>query len=157
MYPAGKMSKLSLIAIAAAMSLCAATSNAHAQAVIKVDPSTKEKPEEAPVDKPEIRSLPPAYDETMMRLAEILGALHYLRELCGAKEGTLWRDEMQQLIEKEEPDETRKAKLISRFNRGFRSYQEIHRECTDTAAEAANRFLRQATRLAAEIPGRYGQ
>ena len=144
-------------ALQMALSLLVPAGDGLAQAVIKVDPSTKEKPDEASPPKPEIRSLPPAYDDVMMRLAEMLGALHYLRELCGAKEGSLWRDQMQELIEKEEPDETRKAKLVSRFNRGFRSYQEIHRECTDTAAEAANRYLRQATRLAAEIPGRYGQ
>ena len=27
------------------------------------------------------------YDERLMRLSEILGAVHYLRELCGANDG----------------------------------------------------------------------
>ena len=41
----------------------------------------------------------PPYEQDLMRLSEILGALHYLRPLCGAPDGTLWRDEMQALIE----------------------------------------------------------
>lgn len=103
-----------------------------------------------------IRTLPPAYDSQMMRLAEILGSLHYLRDLCGAEENQLWRNEMQEMLAKENPSRDRRMKLTSRFNRGFRSYQEIYRECTPSAAEAANRYLRQGTRLAAEIPSRYG-
>lgn len=101
--------------------------------------------------------LPPAYDEQMMRLAEILGSLHYLRELCGAKEGQLWREQMEEMIALEEPTEIRRARLIARFNRGFRGYREIYRECTPAAAEAANRHLRQGVRLATEIPSRFGQ
>jgi len=39
------------------------------------------------------------FDGDLRRLAEILGALHYLRELCGAAEGQKWRNEMQQLVD----------------------------------------------------------
>lgn len=106
---------------------------------------------------PEAILLPPAYETEMMRLAEILGSLHYLRELCGAKEGQLWRDQMQELLEKEEPTAERRARLVARFNNGFRAYREIYRECTPAAAEAANSYLRQGTRIAAEIPNRYGR
>lgn len=127
--------------------LCTAVP-AHAQ-------TDAEQPAAAPAPRAQ-ESLPPAYDEQMMRLAEILGSLHYLRELCGAKEGQLWRDEMQKLIEKEEPSEARRQRLVARFNRGFRSFREIYRECTPSAAEAANRYLRQGVRLSAEIPSRYG-
>ena len=104
----------------------------------------------------QIRTLPPAYDRQMMRLAEILGSLHYLRTLCKAADDTSWRDEMESLLEKEQPTEARRTQLIARFNRGFRGFREIYRECTPSAAEAANRYRRQGIRLAAEIPGRYG-
>ena len=103
-----------------------------------------------------IKTLPPAYEEEMLRLAEILGALHYLRGLCKAEEGPIWRKQMEELIEKEAPTESRRALLVARFNRGYRGFSEIHRECTPTAAEAANRYRRQGIRLAAEIPDRYG-
>ena len=31
------------------------------------------------------------FDGNLQRLAEILGALHYLRNICGANEGLKWR------------------------------------------------------------------
>jgi uncharacterized protein (TIGR02301 family) len=105
---------------------------------------------------PQIKTLPPAYDAEMLRLAEILGALHYLRTLCETDEGPIWRRQMERLIEKEEPTAERRAQLVSRFNRGFRGFREVYRECTLAAAEAANRYRRQGIRLAAEIPDRYG-
>lgn len=101
--------------------------------------------------------LPPAYESEMMRLSEILGALHYLRELCGADEGQQWRERMQTLIEKEEPTDERRAKLIARFNQGFRGFRETYRECTAAAIEANNRYVQEGAKIAATIPSRYGR
>jgi uncharacterized protein (TIGR02301 family) len=112
---------------------------------------------ESDADKPKIKVLPPAYDEQMMRLSEILGALHYLRELCGANEGQQWRDEMRNLIVKEEPTDERRALMTARFNRGFRGFQETYRECTDAAIEANDRYIFEGAKLAGEIPSRYGR
>ncbi len=123
---------------------------------------TKKKTAEPPVveeqaKKTRLKTLPPAYNDKMLRLAEILGAMHYLRELCGAKEEMKWRKQMENLLANEDPTEKRKADLIGRFNRGFRTFSEIHAECTPTAVEAANLYLRQGTKLAGEIPNRYGR
>ena len=104
-----------------------------------------------------VTALPPAYTSQMLRLAEILGAVHYLRNLCGADEGMLWRDQMENIVKNEDPTPQRKAEIISRFNRGFRTYQEIHRVCGPTAVEAVNLYMRQGRRLAGEIPGRFGR
>ena len=113
--------------------------------------------QETKPEAPRIRVLPPAYDAQMMRLSEILGALHYLRELCGANEGQLWRDQMSQLIEKEEPTEARRARMIARFNQGFRGFQETYRDCTPAALEANKRYIAEGSALASEIPSRYGR
>src|SRR5215472_12049247 len=43
------------------------------------------------------------FDGSLQRLAEILGALHYLRNICGANEGQKWRNEMQSLVDAEAP------------------------------------------------------
>lgn len=114
-------------------------------------------PGEEATEKPKVRFLPPAYDAQMLRLSEILGALHYLRELCGANEGQLWRDQMSRLIAAEGPSEARKAKMIANFNNGFRGFREIYRECTPFAVAASNRYMKQGARLAGEIPDRYGR
>ena len=113
--------------------------------------------EEQQGEQSRIKTLPPAYEGQLMRLAEILGALHYLRNLCGSEEGQLWRDEMQNLIAAEKPSQQSQAQMVAAFNRGFRGYAEIHRECNEPAIEAANQFLAQGTRIAAEIPNRYGR
>jgi len=62
------------------------------------------------------------YDERIFRLAEILGAVHYLRELCGANDGQLWREKMRELIEAEGSSALRRAQLARSFNNGYRSY-----------------------------------
>jgi uncharacterized protein (TIGR02301 family) len=44
---------------------------------------------------------PAPFDGDLQRLSEILGALHYLRSVCGPNEGQKWRNEMQALIDAE--------------------------------------------------------
>ncbi len=101
--------------------------------------------------------LPPAYNEEMLRLSEILGALHYIRELCGANEGQLWRKQMEDLLQKEEPTPERRAELIAHFNRGFRGFQSSYRDCTPAAVEANDRYMFEGARLAGLIGTRYGR
>ena len=130
--------------------------------VLSQKKTTKKKAAKPPVveeqaKKPRLKTLPPAYNDKMLRLAEILGAMHYLRKLCGANEELKWREQMEKMLVNEDPAEKRKAELIGRFNRGFRTFNEIHVECTPTAVEAANLYLRQGTKLAGEIPNRYGR
>jgi uncharacterized protein (TIGR02301 family) len=51
------------------------------------------------------------YDERLLRLSEILGAVHYLRELCGSNDGQAWRDRMRELMDAEGSSALRRAKL----------------------------------------------
>ncbi len=53
------------------------------------------------------------FQPRLLRLAEVLGSLHYLRNLCG-EEGTQWRDQMQKLIEAENPAAELKARYLDR-------------------------------------------
>ncbi len=88
------------------------------------------------------------YDERLYRLSEILGAVHYLRELCGADEGQLWRDRMGQLIQSEGSTPLRRAKLTRSFNKGYRSYSRTYNTCSPSAQTAINRFLTEGAQLA---------
>lgn len=119
--------------------------------------STTEDSQQESSDTPKITSLPPAYESKMLRLSEVLGALHYLRELCGANEGTKWRQAMQDMIKDEEPTEEQKANMIANFNHGFRGFQETYRECTQAAIEANKRYVAEGMKLSGEIPTRYGR
>lgn len=88
------------------------------------------------------------YDEKLLRLSEILGAIHYLRALCGAQEGQVWRDQMRDLIEAEGTTAIRRAKLVKGFNKGYRGYRRTYRSCTEPARTAIDRFMEEGATLA---------
>lgn len=89
------------------------------------------------------------YDERLMRLSEILGAMHYLRELCGANEGQQWRDRMRELVESEgSASPLRRAKLTRSFNQGYASYSRTYKVCTPTAQTAITRFMTEGVQIA---------
>jgi uncharacterized protein (TIGR02301 family) len=85
------------------------------------------------------------YDDKLLRLAEILGAIHYLRELCSADEGLRWRERMSELLNAEGSSALRRARLTRRFNRGYRSYSRTYVSCTPSAQTAIARFLTEGT------------
>lgn len=87
------------------------------------------------------------YDERLMRLAEILGSVHYLRELCGSGDGQLWRDRMQDLLNAEGGTALRRMRLTRSFNQGYRSYSRTYIACTPSAQNAITRFLAEGAQL----------
>ena len=95
------------------------------------------------------------FDGDLQRLSEILGALHYLRGLCGAKEGQKWRNEMQALIEAETSAGERRTRIVASFNRGYRSFQQTYRTCTPAADFAIRRYLEEGSKISREITARY--
>lgn len=88
------------------------------------------------------------YDDKLQRLSELLGAVHYLRELCGANDGQLWRDRMKELMDAESSSALRRDKLTRSFNQGYRSYSRTYKECTPSAQTAITRFLGEAAQIA---------
>lgn len=105
---------------------------------------------------PALSSAPP-YEERLMRIAEILGSVQYLRTLCKADGETEWRDAMQALIDSEtvtEPD--RRERLIASYNRGFRAFAAVYSGCTEAARLAEDGYRREGATLATEIVARYG-
>jgi uncharacterized protein (TIGR02301 family) len=101
------------------------------------------------------QSRPAPFDDDLQRLAEILGALHYLRAMCGANEGQKWRNEMQALIDAEAPEGERRRKIVASFNRGYRGFQQTYRTCTPAADLAIRRYLDEGARIARDITARY--
>ena len=88
------------------------------------------------------------YDDKLLRLSEILGAVHYLRELCGASDGQHWRDRMNELMNTEGSSALRRAKLTRSFNNGYRSYSRTYGSCSTTAKTAIDRFLSEGADIA---------
>jgi uncharacterized protein (TIGR02301 family) len=88
------------------------------------------------------------YDDRLFRLSEILGAVHYLRELCGAEEGQQWRERMADLLQSEGTSALRKAKLTRSFNKGYQSYSRTYNTCSPSAQNVINRFIAEGAQLA---------
>ncbi len=98
---------------------------------------------------------PAPFDTDLQRLAEILGALHYLRAVCGTNEGQKWRDQMQALIDAETPDGDRRRKIVASFNRGYRGFEQTYRSCTPSADLAIRRYLEEGAKISRDITARY--
>lgn len=95
------------------------------------------------------------FEPSLLRLSEVLGSLHYLKNLC-AEPGTKWRELMEKLIVAEAPNDERKAQFIANFNRGYRSFSSIYSTCTDSAASAFERYRAEGEKLAGETAARFG-
>jgi uncharacterized protein (TIGR02301 family) len=95
------------------------------------------------------------FDGELQRLAEILGALHYLRGLCNAGEGGRWRSEMQALVDAETPSGQRRARMIAGFNRGYSGFNQTYRACTPAANVAIRRYLEEGAKISRDLTARY--
>jgi uncharacterized protein (TIGR02301 family) len=98
---------------------------------------------------------PAPFDADLMRLAEILGSLHYLRPLCGANEGNKWRDQMSALLDAEAQSGDRRNRLVANFNNGYRSFQRTYHSCTPAANVVVRRYLDEGAKISREITARY--
>lgn len=95
------------------------------------------------------------YEGKMLRIAEVLGSLHYLRNLCG-ETSSEWRDRMDAIIAAENPGEAERLRLVSSFNHGYRAFSENYVRCTPSALAAIDRYMKEGESLSNEIISRYG-
>jgi uncharacterized protein (TIGR02301 family) len=120
---------------------------------VKPEPKPDQKKQE-----PAVQAEPPPapYDPALTRLAEVLGGLSFLRDLCGDGDGEDWRGRMAQLRDAATPAGIRRQKLTAAFNRGFHGYELTYRSCTPNARLIISRYLDEAERLSREVVTRYG-
>jgi len=100
---------------------------------------------------------PPPYEARLLRLAEIIGSIQYLRNLCNPEGETGWRESMQALLDSETAGEpARREQLTAGYNRGFRAFASVYTVCTASALVAEERYRHEGATLIAEIVARYG-
>ena len=104
--------------------------------------------------KPDPTVLP--YDHDLNRLAEVMGSLAFLRDLCGFNDGASWRARMNDLIEAEGATTERRERLAGAFNRGFQGLQLTYRRCTPAAKLLVERLTDEGAQLTRMITTRYG-
>ena len=97
------------------------------------------------------------YDDRLARLSEIIGAVHYLRNLCKADGEPEWRQSLQSLLDAETKAEpTRRARLTAAYNRGYRATAAVYTSCTAAAVRAEQNYRNEGATLATEITARFG-
>lgn len=100
---------------------------------------------------------PAPYDQRLARLSEVLGAIHYLRNLCSSGEEPEWRASMERLLATEAAGEDgRRERLTAAFNRGYRAFAAVYTTCTPSAVAAEDRYRNEGATLAGEITARFG-
>ncbi len=146
--------------------LCTTPAGAQFFPFFQSQPQPQQRPRPAPAPAPRQPKLAPQppeaaptaptpYDPDLQRLSEILGALHFLRGICGSNEGQKWRDEAQNLIEAEAPNGPRHDQMVQAFNRGYAGFQQSYRTCTPAANVAIHRYLQEGAQIARDVTARY--
>ena len=95
------------------------------------------------------------FESRLLRLSEILGSLHYLRNLCG-ETSNQWREEMETLLRTENPEPALRARFVSSFNNGYRSFAAGYSTCTESAYTAISRYMKEGEELSRDIAVRFG-
>lgn len=90
------------------------------------------------------------------RLAQLIGTLAFLRDLCPPGDGDVWRGKMQDLLAAEGVTPTRRDRLAGAFNRGFDGYRVAYKRCTPAAGLVIERALAEGSDLAHDLSARFG-
>lgn len=143
--------------LALALAGCAAPGAAQQPALPREPPLPPTLPQgerAAPAAPPPPTAAP--FEAPLERLAELMGTLAFLRDLCGQGDGAAWHDKMQALIDAEGRTGTRVERLAGSFNRGFKGYQLAYRTCTPAAQAVIGRSLDEGARIASDLSVRFG-
>jgi uncharacterized protein (TIGR02301 family) len=117
--------------------------------------TTKPAPSPTPSPAPTRPEAAP-YEADLLRLAELMGALTYLRDLCHDGDGEKFRDSLTRLIEADTRAAEAKEQMAGAFNRGLEGYRLTYRLCTSNARAAIDAYLDETQRIAKDIAARYG-
>lgn len=117
---------------------------------VTVQPEGEGAPPAPPADADE----PAPFDTEMARLANVLGALHYLRNICG-EAGNQWRIEMDALMTDGRYEGERRRRMTAAFNDGYRAFSGTYVACSPRAAQAAEEYRREGSLLAARLATRF--
>lgn len=105
---------------------------------------------------PAVEPPPAPYEKDLLRLAEIMGSLAFLRRLCTAPDAPEWPRRMQTLLEAEGTTPGRRERIAGAYNRGFGAFGLTYNTCTPSAVEATNRYVKEGDQITRNLVTRYG-
>lgn len=90
------------------------------------------------------------------RLARIMGELHGLTFACHGRQAQTWRTAMAELLDHEAPTAgTYRARLIDRFNEGFRHQERLRLRCGAESEFARQQLAEQGRAFSNQLRGTY--
>lgn len=108
------------------------------------------------VQRPLAQNNLPPYETRLYRVAELVGSLHYLNNLCGTVENNRLRETLQKVITAETANEpARRRQLVSRYNKGYRTFASVYTSCTDAAKTLEAQYRQEGRDLVIELLARY--
>lgn len=105
---------------------------------------------------PQVEPPPAPYERELLRLAEIMGSLAFLRSLCTSPDAAEWPRRMQALLDAEGTTPGRRERIAGAYNRGFGAFGLTYRVCTPSAVEATNRYVKEGDQITRNLTTRYG-
>ena len=117
----------------------------------------KAAPTPQPSATPTAQDTLPPYEAQMLRLAQVMGALSLLRDLCGDGDGAQYRARFAALMDAEANTPARKSAWAGAFNQSFEDYRLTYANCTPNARAAIQSFLTEADDIATAISDRYAR
>lgn len=89
----------------------------------------------------------PAYEQDLLDLAGILGAVSYLDSLCGNPQSGVWRARMKALVDAQTMSDDDRRRYVDVYNRGQRTFASVHRTCTDDTRRVLAHYLAEGAGL----------
>lgn len=87
----------------------------------------------------------------LVRIAEIMGGLHYLRGICDKEKNQVWRGNMLRLLDLEQPPQDVRERMVSRFNSYFDREKRSHATCNRKATREIKRLAGEGQQLTSEL------
>lgn len=97
----------------------------------------------------------PPYEDELLRLVSIMGSLEFLHPLCGRQPRGVWRDQMANLLEAEEPVPARQARIMATYNKAFALLEQVYNTCTPAAQAILLRYETEAIALTRIMATKY--
>ena len=114
----------------------------------------------APEPPPIIERGPTQFEPQLLNLAELMGALAFLADICPDKDGKtqtgqIWRDKTALLIEAETSGPRLKGLMAGAYNRGYSDLEVNYKTCSQPALALYERDLELVHRLSQDLARRY--
>lgn len=97
----------------------------------------------------------PPYEQGLLRLVTIIGSLEFLHPLCDLQNKGVWKAQMANLLEAEEPSPARRARMMATYNKSFEVLEQVHRTCTSTVQLILQRYEAEAVELTRTLATTY--